>query len=229
MSHPLTLFDLIEPLVPITISTLLTCLMLTLILAALVRRGLQAADGVVPEGRVTVRNILELLLEGMVSLARETIGPEWPRWMPLIGTMGFFILVSNLMGLIPGLTNPTSFVETNVAWALVSFGTFVYAGFSTHGVSYVRHFVGPVWWLAWLVFPLEIVSAVIRIMSLTIRLTANMFADHTLVAVFLSFPVVNLFAPSLFMGLGLFVAFLQAFIFSFLTMIYIGEAIHEAH
>ncbi|MFQ5697062.1 MAG: F0F1 ATP synthase subunit A [Myxococcota bacterium] len=229
MSHPLNVFDLIEPFVPITLSSLLTCLLITVILAGLVRRGLRETDGVVPEGRLTVRNILELMLEGMVSLARETIGPEWPRWMPLIGTMGFFILVSNLMGLIPGFTNPTSFVETNVAWALVSFGTFVYAGFSTHGVSYVRHFVGPVWWLAWLVFPLEIVSAVIRIMSLTIRLTANMFADHTLIAVFLSFPVVQFFAPSLFMGLGLFVALLQAFIFSFLTMIYIGEAVHEAH
>ena len=88
--------------------------------------------------------------------------------------------------------------------------------------------LGP-WWLWPLTFVVEVFAHAARVLSLTIRLTANMFADHTLLAVFLSFQVVNAFIPALFVGLGLFVAFLQAFIFMFLTMIYIGMALEEAH
>jgi F-type H+-transporting ATPase subunit a len=230
MTHPLTVFDLMAPYLSVTISTLLACLCVTLAVAFFVRSGLRSSDGVIPEGRLTLRNMLELMLEGMVGLARQVIGEDWPRWMPLIGTIGFFILVSNLMGLIPGLANPTSFVETNLAWALIAFFAFHYAGIQKHGLgSYLKHFAGPVWWLAPLMFPLEVWSTVVRILSLTVRLTANMFADHTLVAVFLSFPVIQIFVPWAMMGLGLFVAFLQAFIFAFLTMIYIGMALEEAH
>jgi F-type H+-transporting ATPase subunit a len=229
VSHPLHVFHLIEPYLPATLATVIVCLGATLLVAFLVSRGLRASDGVIPEGRVTLRNMLELMLEAMISLARQTIGPEWPRWMPLVGTIGFFILVSNLMGLVPGLTNPTSFIETNLAWACLSFGAFNYAGIRHHGWRYVKHFLGPVPWLAPLMFPLEVIQSLARVLSLTVRLTANMFADHTLIAVFLSFPFFGVFVPWVVMGLGLFVALLQAFIFAFLTMIYIGLALEEAH
>ena len=229
MAHPLNLFEMLEPYLPMTLATMLACLGVTLLVAFSVNRGLQSSDGVIPEGRITLRNLLELMLEGMVSLARQTIGPDWPRWMPLVGTIGFFILVSNLMGLVPGLANPTSFIETNLAWACLSFGAFNYAGFRHHGWGYIKHFLGPVPWLAPLMFPLEVIQSLARVLSLTVRLTANMFADHTLVAVFLGFPVIGLFVPWLVMGLGLFIAILQAFIFAFLTMIYIGLALEEAH
>jgi F-type H+-transporting ATPase subunit a len=229
VSHPIHLFHLLEPYLPMTVATMLGCLVATLLVAFMINRGLRSSDGVIPEAGLTLRNLLELMLEGLVSLARQTIGPDWPRWMPLIGTIGFFILVSNLMGLVPGLSNPTSFIETNLAWACLSFGAFHYAGIRHHGWAYVRHFLGPVLWLAPLMLPLEVIQSFARILSLTVRLTANMFADHTLVAVFLSFPLFGLFVPWLIMGLGLFVAFLQAFIFAFLTMIYIGLALEEAH
>jgi F-type H+-transporting ATPase subunit a len=230
VSHPITLFDLLAQYLPVALSTLIACLGLTLVISIVIHRGLRRSDGVVPEGRITLRNLLELLLEGLVSLARQVIGPEWPRWMPLIGTLGFFILVSNLMGLVPGLTNPTSFIETNLAWACLSFVAFHYAGITHHGWAYLKHFLGPLPLLAPLMFPLEVIQSFARILSLTVRLTANMFADHTLVAVFLSFPtVVAAFVPWAIMGLGLFVAILQAFIFAFLTMIYIGMALEEAH
>jgi F-type H+-transporting ATPase subunit a len=214
----------------IALQALLTCTLIVLILGGLVRRGLARDDGVVPSERFTLRNFLEVMLEGLVGLMRDVIGPDWRRYAPLIGTLGLFILVSNLMGLVPGLTGPTSFIETNLSWAIVSFSVYQYVAIRHHGASYIKHFLGPVPWLAPLMFFVEVVSHLARILSLTIRLTANMFADHTLVALFLSFGLgVNFVIPWLFMGLGLFVAFLQAFIFSFLTMIYIGGALEEAH
>jgi F-type H+-transporting ATPase subunit a len=231
VAHPPTLFEVFARLVPIGLQALAACALLLLLLALWVRRDLARSDGVIPDERFTVRNFCELLLEGIVSLMRQTIGPEWPRYVPMVGTLGMFILVSNMMGLIPGLTGPTSYIETNVSWAILSFVTYNVAGIRHHGAgAYLKHFAGPVWWLAPLIFPLEIFSHLVRIMSLTIRLTANMFADHTLVALFLSFGLgLNFLTPWLFMGLGVFVAFLQAFIFTFLTIVYIGLALEESH
>ena len=229
LQHPPNVFEFLPGALPIGLTTLAACTVLVLLLSYFLRRGLRDTDGVIPDERLTLRNFIEILLEGVVSLMRQVIGPDWPRWLPLLGTLGFFILVSNLMGLIPFLANPTSYVETNLGWAVISFIAYQYAGIRHHGWGYVKHFFpGPP--LLWpLMFVVELISHSARILSLTVRLTANMFADHTLIAMFLSFPVVHYFVPWLFMGLGLFVAFLQAFIFMFLTMIYIGLALEEAH
>ena len=231
MEHPPIVFAYFAEAVPIGLQALATCTLLVLLLSWLVRRDLARSEGIIPGEKLSVRTFCELLLEGIVNLMQQVIGPEWKRYLPLVGTLGLFILVSNLMGLVPGLTGPTSFIETNVSWAILSFVAFNVAGIRHHGLGgYLAHYAGPVWWLAPLLFPLEIFGALVRIMSLTIRLTANMFADHTLVALFLSFGLgLNFITPWLFMGLGLFVAFLQAFIFSFLTIIYIGLALEESH
>lgn len=232
MQHPPHVFEFFEWALPITIQTLGACALVVLVLAWWVQRELRGEDdgGLIPSEKLTLRNVLEILLEAIVSLAKQTIGPKWPNYLPLVGTLGLFILVSNLMGILPFATGPTSFIETNLTWAIFSFCAFNYAGIREHGVGgYLKSFAGPVWWLGWFMWPLEVFGAMVRIASLTIRLTANMFADHTLVAVFLSFPIVSLFIPWAVMALGVFVAFVQAFIFSFLTMIYIGLAIEEAH
>jgi F-type H+-transporting ATPase subunit a len=231
LQHPPLIFQVLEHAIPIGLQALAACTLVVLLLTLWIRRDLLASDGVIPSEKLTARNFLELLLEGLVSLMRQTIGPEWPRFLPLVGTLGLFILISNLMGLVPGFTGPTSYIETNVSWAVLSFMVYNYAGIRHHGVGrYLSHFAGPIWWLAPLMFPLEIFSNLVRIMSLTIRLTANMFADHTLVALFLSFGFgLNFIVPWVFMGLGVFVSFLQAFIFSFLTIVYIGLALEEAH
>lgn len=161
---------------------------------------------------------------------REVLGPSWAKYLPLVGTLGLFILVANLMGLVPGLGGPTSYIETNLAWAMISFAIAEYVSVREQGlVNYLKHLAGPVLFLAPIMFLVEIVSHLARLVSLTLRLTGNMFADHTLVAVFLGFGVINLFIPWIFMGLGLFVAFLQAFIFTYLTIIYIGQALEAAH
>ncbi len=230
MEYPPTLFDVLPHVVPAVLWALLFTSVVVLGVAGLIRRDLARDEGIIPPERLTLRNFLELLLEGIVSLMRQTIGPEWPKYVPLVGTLGFFILVANLMGLVPGLGGSTSYVETNLSWALMSFGVSEYAAFKHRGAkSYLSHLSGPVWWLAPVMLLVELISHASRVLSLTIRLTANMFADHTLVAIFLSLPVIGFLVPWALMGLGLFIAFLQAFIFSFLTIIYIGLALEDAH
>jgi len=232
IAQPASVFELLSGQVPILFQTLLVAVLFLMLLGVVVRRELAAAgaDAVIPPERLTPRNFVEILLEGIAALMRHTIGPTWPKYLPLVGTLGLFILVSNLMGLVPGLGGPTSYVETNLSWALMSFTVAEYAAFREQGFKqYLSHMAGPIWWLWPLMLLIEIVSHMSRMVSLTLRLTGNMFADHTLVAVFLSFGVIQWVLPWVFMGLGLFVAFVQAFIFAFLTIIYIGQAVEDAH
>lgn len=229
MPHVPILFDFLETWIAPKIATVAMTVLLLGVLGLLVQRGLQREDPLIPSEKLTLRNFFELMLEGLTSQMRAVIGPEWHRYAPLVGTLGLFILVSNLVGLVPFFTGSTSFIETNLAWALLSFVTSEAVGIRQHGWSYLKQFVGPVPWLAPILLPVELISHASRILSLTVRLTANMFADHTLVAIFLSFPIFGVFVPWLIMGLGLFVAFLQAFIFSYLTTVYIGMALEEAH
>jgi F-type H+-transporting ATPase subunit a len=207
----------------------------------LVRRQIAAANGgVVPDEGVTLRNVLEVVVEALTDLARNTIGPEYRRYFPIVGTMFVFILVSNVLGLVPGLGGATSDVNTTTAWAIISFVFYNAVGIHNHGFWYVNQFMGPsmfettifgrhvhVRLLAIIFLPLELILHLARILTLSIRLLANMFADHTVVAVWLG--LVPIAVPAIFMGLGLLVAFLQAFVFSLLTMIYIGLALEEAH
>jgi F-type H+-transporting ATPase subunit a len=218
--------------VPVLFQSLAVSVVVVLAIAWVVRRDLARAEagGVIPSERVTLRNIVEVLVGGIAHLMRETIGPKWPTYLPLVGTLGLTILIGNLMGLVPGLGGPTSYIENNFCWAAMAFLVSEYVAVKEQGLgSYIRHLMGPILWLAPIMIIVEVISHLARLFSLMVRLTGNMFADHTLVAVFLSFGVIQWFAPWIFMGLGLFVAFLQAFIFSFLTIIYIGQAIETAH
>ncbi len=229
MQHPPTIFDFLEHYVPLEIATLWLTVLLIGLLAFFVSRSVRRDESLVPSERLTLRNVLEILLEGMTDLMEQTIGPEWRRFTPLVCTLGLFILISNLTGLVPFFSGPTAFIETNLAWAVLSFITYNVAGFQKHGMPYLKHFLGPVPWLIPILLPIEIIGHLARMLSLTVRLTANMFADHTLVAIALMLPVVQLVTPWVLMGLGLFVAFLQAFIFAYLTTVYIGQAVAEAH
>ncbi len=226
-----TIFGILADSVPIGLQVLAACVFLVLALSLLVSRELAKSDGVVPPAGPTPRNLVEILLEGVIGLMRDTIGPTWPRYVPLVGTLGLFILVSNLMRQIPGSDGPTGYVEANLSWAIMSFAAAEFVAVRDQGVvNYFKHLGGPIVLLWIIMLPVEVISHLARMMSLTIRLTGNMFADHTLIGVFLSFPIfVSLFTPWIFAGLGVFVAFLQAFIFTYLTIIYIGLAIEDAH
>lgn len=230
MVHVPTIYDALH--VPVEIQSMLLACAVVFLIAFAVRAGLRAAadGGLIPDAGLSLRNMLEVALEGVISLAKNTIGEHWARYMPLLGTLGLFILVSNLMGLIPGLGGPTSFLETNLAWALVSFVVSETVGIIEQGpVNYIKHFAAGPWWIAWFIMLIEIFSHLVRVVSLTIRLTANMFADHTLLGIALTLPLVSWFVPWAVLGLGLFVAVVQAFLFTYLTMIYIGLAVEHAH
>jgi F-type H+-transporting ATPase subunit a len=231
MDHAPTLFMAFSGVLPVVLQTLAVCVVFVLGAALLVRRELASGDALIPPEGPTLRNLLEVLLEAIVGLMRDTIGPSWPRYLPLVGTLGLFILVSNLMRQIPGFDGPTGYVEPNLSWAIMAFLVAEYTALREQGpLEYLKHMAGPAWYIWWITVPVEIVSHLARMLSLTVRLTGNMFADHTLIGVFLSFPIfVSLFTPWIFAGLGIFVAILQAFIFTFLTIIYIGQAQVDAH
>lgn len=229
MEHAPSIFGILEPFAPAVIQTLLVCALITVAVALIVGREIRSSE-LVPSGRPSLRNFLEVLFEAIVGLMRDTIGPGWARYVPLVGTLGLFILISNLMRQIPGSDGPTGYVEPNLSWAIMSFAAAEYVAIKHQGpLNYLRHIAGPAWYVWPITVPVEIVSHLARMLSLTVRLTANMFADHTLIAVFLSIPVVGIFTPWVFAGLGVFVAFLQAFVFTFLTIIYIGQSLEEAH
>jgi F-type H+-transporting ATPase subunit a len=216
------------------ISSSLFAAALLLVSGLLVRSRLAATQGgLVPDPGFTLRNVLELLVEMLKGLAEQNMGPHWRKYFPLIGTIFFFILISNLLGLIPGFAGATSTADTTWAWATISFVVHQYVGIKEHGWGYVNHFLGPrfgkhhIPLLAWLYGPIELLSHVIRVLSLSVRLLANMFADHTVIGVWLA--LVPAVVPAVFMGLGVLVAFLQAYVFALLSMIYIGMALEDAH
>jgi F-type H+-transporting ATPase subunit a len=200
----------------------------------LVRARLAATNGgLVPDAGFSLRNVLELLVDMLKGLAEQNMGPHWRRYFPIIGTIFFFILISNLMGLVPGLAGATSSADTTWAWATISFIAHQYVGIREHGWHYVDHFLGPrlgkhhLPLLAPIYAPIELISHASRVFTLAVRLLANMFADHTVVGVWLM--LVPAVVPAIFMGLGVMVAFLQAYVFAMLSMIYIGLALEDAH
>lgn len=204
------------------------------------RRIAEPGGGVVPDEGITIRNLIEVIVEWLSGMARERMGPDWRKYFPLIGTMFFFILVSNLMGLIPGLDGSTSDANTTWAWAIIAWVFYTGIGIAKHKRQYLVKFMGPSFFekqlfgrtvhfrlLIPIFFPLEILLDLARMLTLAVRLLANMFADHTVIGVWLK--LVPIGVPAIFMGLGLVISFLQAFIFSLLTMIYIGLALEEPH
>ncbi len=200
----------------------------------------QADGGLLPDEGLSIRNVAELLVEMLSGLAQQNMGPHWRRYFPIIGSIFFFVLTANLVGLIPGVEGATRNANVTWAWAAISFLAHQYVGIKEHGFSYVNHFLGPslfdlhiggkhihVRALFPLYAPIELLSHLSRLFTLAVRLLANMFADHLVVTVWIS--VVAIGVPAIFMGLGVMVAFLQAYVFAMLSMIYIGLALEEAH
>lgn len=226
--------------IPWVISSALFAGALLLVAGFSVQRAIANGGGVVPEEGVSVRNLFEVVIEYLADLGQMTIGDEHRRFFPVVGTIFLFILVSNLMSLVPGLAGSTGDINTTTAWAIISFAVYNYVGIKQHGWKYIYQFMGPsifelelggkhyhVRLLAPIFLPLEIPLHLARILTLAIRLLANMFADHTVVLAWIG--LVPLAIPAIFMGLGILVSFLQAFVFALLTMIYIGLALEDAH
>lgn len=196
--------------------------MLILALSALlVRRRLQ----LVPRG---MQNVLEVAVESLLKIVDATMGKDGERYFPLIATLGLFILLSNLLGLIPGFMSPTSNLNTTAACAIIVFFIYNYEGIRVHGLgAYLKHFMGPMPLLAPLMFPIEIISHLARPLSLSMRLFGNIFGEDKVL--FILFLLVPFFVPLPMMAFAIFTSFLQAFVFMLLSMIYIGGAIEHAH
>ena len=207
---------------------LVLCLLSYLAFRKMVLSGAQE-EALVPSDRLTLANIFELFTEMVLRFLDDILGHRGREFLPLVGTLGFFILFSNLLGLVPGFMPPTDNLNTTIACALVVFFATHYYGVKAHGIKYLRHFLGPVLWLSPLMLPIEIISHLARILSLSMRLFGNIFADHILLALTLAAPLIlPLFLSPLSMVLGVFVSLIQTFIFMLLSMIYFSLAIEES-
>jgi F-type H+-transporting ATPase subunit a len=164
------------------------------------------------------------LVEGQ---SEEIIGHHSERFTPFLMTMAFFILLCNLLGLIPGFESPTADKVVPIGCAVCAFVYYQTQGFKHHGIAYLKHFMGPMWWLAIIMIPIEIISHLARMLSLSVRLYANMFAGDMVTMVF--FSLVPIGIPILFLGLHIGVSLLQTYIFILLTMVYLAGAVAEEH
>ena len=162
------------------------------------------------------------------NLGHEIIGHHYQEYLPYLIALGVFILTSNLIGLVPGLETPTGKPVVPLGCALVTWFYYHIQGLRRNGmVGYIKHFMGPIWWLAILMFPIEIFSHLARVMSLTIRLFANMFAGEMVTLVF--FSLIPIGVPVIFEGFHIGVAFIQTYIFVLLACVYLGEATAHEH
>lgn len=179
------------------------------------------------------QQMLEVLVEQIRSLLEQVIGPYGRRYLPVIGSFAVFILVGNLMGQIPGLGAPTESINVTGALGVTSFVYFIGSGFRQQGLRYLKHFTGGLsgallFAMGWLIFVVEIVSNSVRPVTLSLRLFVNMYADQKIAGAFMGLiaPIVPIFT----IVLGVFVSFVQTFIFIMLSMVYLSETVpHEEH
>jgi len=174
------------------------------------------------------QQVAEMVHEGLGGLADQIIGHGYERFQAFLTCIFLFVLINNLIGLIPGIPAPTTSPVVPLGLALPTFIYYNYQGFRAQGFfGYLKHFCGPIWWMAWLLLPIELVSHFARIMSLTIRLYANMYASDLVTLGF--FSLIPIGVPSIFLGLHVFVSLIQAFVFTLLSMIYLSLATAHEH
>ena len=204
--------------------------LLLILLAFIVRAQVSKHDeAVIPDAKLSLHTFFEVFIGYFYDLMKDMMGPKKAkRYFPVIGTAACFIFFSNFLGLIPGFNPPTSTWSITAGCALVVFVLFNYYGIKENGAGYFKHLAGPVWWLAWFIFPLEVFSLFLRPITLSIRLMLNMAVDHLLVT--LALTGFALFLPIPVMILGTLVCVVQVLVFCLLSSIYITLATeHEEH
>ncbi|MBI3013846.1 MAG: F0F1 ATP synthase subunit A [Candidatus Tectomicrobia bacterium] len=226
--HPFTWFSLIPGLAhqPNHVVGALLVFLLLLLFALAVRLNLKKTNfPMVPQSRLHL--IAEILVDSLLNFLEGIIGHGARKFLPLLGAIFLFILVSNLLGLIPGFLPPTESFNTNLAAGAFIFLMYNYYGFREHGFKYVKQFLGPVLPLAPLMLIIELVSHAFRPFSLALRLTGNIFGDHLVFSIFSS--LISVLIPVIFLALGLAVSIIQAFVFTLLSTVYISLAISHEH
>ena len=184
-------------------------------------------SAVIPSGRLSIKGFFENITDFIRNLGFTVMGEPGYRMAPLFATLFFFLFFNNLVGLIPGMTPATENINMGVAVGLFSFAIYNILGVYEHGLAYLKHFLGPVIFLAPLMLPIELISHVFRPISLGLRLKGNMMGDHVVLGIF-----TDLLPPPaavVFYFLGFFVCFMQAFVFTMLSMIYVSMSISHDH
>jgi F-type H+-transporting ATPase subunit a len=194
--------------------------------AEVVGRG---TAGLVPPPKFNLRHFFEIFMDAVYSIVSGAMPEKAARkFFPLIAALATFIFFSNVLALIPGMPVPTTTLKTNLALSLIVFVTTHIYGIKEHGFkAYFAHFFGPVWWLAPLIFPIELISHLVRPVSLAVRLMGNMIGDHK--TVFSFFVLVPVLVPVPFLFLGLLVCVIQTLVFCLLSTVYISMAIAHDH
>ncbi len=201
---------------------------LMVVLASLGRLALgKGKESIVPAHGFSFKGIFEQLTEFNANLAETVIGHDGRPFVPMFTTIFFFIFINNIFGLFPGMAPATDNINTGMAVGLFIFIVYNGFGFYVHGLGYLKQFMGPIWWLAPMIFAVELLSHLVRPLTLGLRLKANMVADHTLLGVFTE--LVPYIVPIPFYFMGLFVSAMQAFVFTVLSMIYVAMAMSHDH
>jgi len=197
------------------------------VMALLIGFGSLAAKnpGIIP---TKAQNFFEILISGMENFMIDITGEEG-RWLfPIIGTIFLYIFSCNLIGLVPGFFPPTASLNTTLSCALTVVVLTHLIGIKYHGAKYIKHFMGPVWWMVPIIFPIEVIGHVARILSLSFRLFGNMMGHELVLGIL--FALAGLFfAPLPIMALGIFVALVQAFVFFLLSIMYFTGSMEHAH
>lgn len=196
-------------------------MIILIVFAILATKSIQMIPG-------KAQNVFEVVVGGMEEFMVDITGDEGRWFFPLIGTLFLYIFTCNIIGLIPTFFPPTANTNTTLSCALVVFFFTHYIGIKYHGAKYIKHFLGPIWWLAPLMLIIELIGHFARILSLTIRLFGNMIG-HELVLGILFVLAGAFLAPMPIMAMGIFVAFIQAFVFFLLSIIYFSGAMEHAH
>ncbi|RTZ98984.1 MAG: ATP synthase F0 subunit A [Deltaproteobacteria bacterium] len=174
------------------------------------------------------QNFFEIIISGMEEFMVDITGEEGRWLLPLTATIFIYILAANLMGLIPGFYPPTASLNTTLACALIVVVFTHVIGIKYHGVKYIKHFLGPVWWMIPIILPIEIIGHLARVLSLSFRLFGNMMGHELVLGILLALAGL-FFAPLPLMALGIFVSLVQAFVFFLLSIMYFTGAMEDAH
>ena len=174
------------------------------------------------------QNFFEILISGMEEFMVDITGEEGRWFFPIIATIFIYVATCNLLGLVPGFYPPTASINTTASCAIPVFLFTHFIGIKYHGIKYIKHFLGPVWWLIPIILPIELIGHLARILSLSFRLFGNI-TGHELVLAILFMLAGAFFAPLPIMAMGIFVALVQAFVFFLLSIMYFAGAMEEAH
>lgn len=186
--------------------------------------ALRGGFSLIPSG---AQNVLEMIIGELAQFVDSLLGKDGRKFFPLIGALAFFILTANLIGLIPGCVSPTANINTNAAMGLTVFLIYQSVGVSRHGAHYIKHFLGPVWWMMPLMLPIEIISHLARPLTLSVRLFGNIKGEDLVILV-LGF-LIPVVLPMPMIAFAVFTSVLQTLVFILLSLVYLAGALEEAH